>query len=146
MKRIAIAALVIAGGLALAGENRFLGTLRSTGASVSNITNRVTGTLSDGGSGLVTDAFVIPTGAKITVDCDAEAKLLVDSLSVARSGSTKGLRVAATTLLPTSVGPARGTVDAGAGVPPASTAVVSVISTAADAGVNCDLWQRTGNE
>lgn len=146
MKRIAFAALVIAGGLVLAGENRFLGTLRSSGTSVSNLTNQVTGTLSDGGSGLVTDAFGIPAGAKITIDCDAEAKLLVDSLTVARSGTKKGLRVAATTLLPTSVGAALSTVDAGAGLAPSATAVVSVISTAADAGVNCDFWQRTGNE
>jgi hypothetical protein len=124
--------------LAWAGESRFLGTIYSRGTSVTNRTTQAS--LSDGG--LVDNSFWIPFAAKLTMECDGEARLLTDATVVSRDGGTdKGVRVTEDTLFPTSVSGPLGTTDAGL-----PTAIIAIISSASDAGVACDVWQRSGTE
>lgn len=105
-----------------AGENKFLGSIVVSGASVTNFTTAA--------------PFSIPPGGFITIYCDAAVRVLVDNRTVAASGANKGVPVAATTLFPTSVGRQDGSVS---GSP---SAVVAVIGSAA----SCDFWSRSGNE
>lgn len=108
-----------------AGENKYLGVLTSTGTSVNNTSTAV--------------PFSIPAGAKLTLYCDtANGRVLTDQSSVATSGSTKGVPLAATTLFPTSVGAARSSLS---GNP---TALVALISSSGT--TNCDVWARSGDE
>lgn len=142
MKRLIVAAAAfvvgLAATLAFAGESRFLGTIYSRGASASNRTTQVT--LSDGG--LSANDFWVPFGAKLTVYCDGDGRMLTDSLTVSRDGGTnRGIPMVAATLFPTSVSAPLATTDAG--IP---TAVLSVISNADDAGIGCEVWQRSGTE
>lgn len=114
-----------------AGENRILGIITSTGTSVSNFTTAV--------------PFFIPPGAKLTLCCDAAARLLTDQLTVANSGATKGVLVpacssSAPTLFPTSVGSSRGVI----GTPSQQSAGIAMISVTGT--VNCDVFQRLGTE
>lgn len=110
---------------AKAGEFRLLGTITSAGTSVNNATTAV--------------PFAIPPAAKLTLYCDASGRLLTDVTTVATSGATKGVPVAANTLFPTSVG-SQGRVMVSA----TWSALVAWISTTGTA--NCDVWQRTGTE
>ena len=108
-----------------AGENKLLGTITSTGTSVNNTTTAV--------------PFSIPAGAKLTLRCDtANGVLLVDQVSVATSGASKGIPVPGTTLFPTSVGKANGSIS---GNPTAMIALISSTGT-----TNCDVWNRDGLE
>lgn len=144
-QRTALALVIFLGSLvALAGENRFLGTIRSYGNVAA--TNVSTGTYTLADAGFQNIPFVIPSGSRVTLDCNAAARVLTDALTVTRDGGTnKGLRVAATTLLPTSVGANVTTYDGGNGVR-VSTATIAVLSEALDGGVECDVWQRSGTE
>lgn len=107
-----------------AGESRYLGTLTSTGTAVNNTTTAT--------------PFVIPPGARLTVVCDAAARLLTDSTATANSGPTKGVPVGASAVWPTSVGSAKATLNG------ERTAVVAMISQSGTA--NCDVWVRDGTE
>lgn len=109
---------------AVAGENKHLGVVTMTGASVTNVTTVA--------------PFQIPAGAQVTLYCSAAVQVLTDStlVSVGTTG-TKGVPVNATVLFPTSVGRA---ISAVSGNP---TAVIAFIGTAA---VTCDVWARLGNE
>lgn len=108
-----------------AGENAYLGDIVVSGTSLSNFTTAV--------------PFVIPPGAKVTMNCTAAVQYLSDNLSVAVSGATKGLPIGATTNFPTSVGKAKGNIVVG-GVNVQSGAI-SVIGTG-----TCSFWLRDGNE
>lgn len=144
VRLIWIAAACVAAA-AFAGENKFLGTIRSYGNTVA--TNVTTGTYTLADAGFQNVPFRIPAGSKVTLDCNNEARVLTDALNVTRDGGTnKGLRVAASTLLPTSVGAALATYDGGPGAEVVSTAVIAVVSSALDGGVECDVWQRSGTE
>lgn len=110
---------------AMAGESRLLGTLTSTGTSVNNTTTAV--------------PFSIPLGAQVTLYCDAAGRLLTDTGSVALTGATKGVPVAANTYFPTSVG--RQFTLTISGAPSAVLAWISVSGT-----TNCDVWIRAGTE
>lgn len=117
--------LTLASPPALAGEMRYLGVIRSTGTSVNNMTTAA--------------PFVIPPNAKLTLYCDAAGRLLTDSTSVATSGTTKGLPVAASVYFPTSVG----NQNTGA-ISGTTTALIAWISNSGT--TNCDVWQRLGTE
>ena len=108
---------------ALAGENRFLGTITGVGSSLTNLTTAV--------------PFAIPAGAYLTIQCDAAFRILVDSDSTAASGSNTGLPWSANVPLPTSVGRAYAVIPA-TGSP---TAVIAVLVTG-----SCQVWVRSGNE
>lgn len=114
--------LLLAAPLARAGENRHLGSIVVSGASLTNVTTAV--------------PFNIPTNSKVTIYCTAAVQLLVDATVVTTgTAGSKGVFVAALTLFPTSVGPNKGVI----GTTP--TAVIAIIGTA-----TCDVWQRTGTE
>jgi hypothetical protein len=114
-------AVILLSVTATAGENRYLGAIVVSGASLNNTTTAA--------------PFVIPTGAKVTVNCTAAVNMLVDNLSTSTSGATKGLPVSASVNFPTSVGRSLSTISG------QSTAVVAVIGTG-----TCDFWLRDGNE
>lgn len=118
--RIALAAILLSV-TAAAGENRYLGAIVVSANSLNNTTTA--------------SPFVIPAGQKITIVCSAAVNILVDNLSTAASGATKGLPVSAGLIFPTSVGRNLASVS---GVP---TAVVAVFGTG-----TCDIWLRDGNE
>ena len=113
MRRLLLALSLIASP-ALAGE-RYLGTIAASTAK-----NNTEGT-----------AFAIPASAKISVQCDAPAHVLVcQNLSSCTATSTNGIKVAQDALFMTST-PAN---SGGAGY-------VSVVGTA-----NCRVFERAGNE
>ena len=114
-------AVILLSVTATAGENRYLGAIVVAGSSLNNTTTAA--------------PFVIPGGAKITVVCSAAVNMLVDNLSTAASGATKGLPIGANSIFPTSVGKTLTTISG------ASTALVAVIGTG-----TCDIWQRDGSE
>ena len=116
---------------AFAGENRFLGTIASPdGGSFSNYTTAT--------------QFALPTGTKVTMYCDAAARILTDSMTTATSGVNKGLPIAATTLFPTSIGRTVTQIPTTDGGPSAPTGVIAIIPVSGTA--NCDVWQRLGTE
>ncbi len=108
--------------VAQAGENRHLGVITVSGASLTNVTTAV--------------PFNIPVNAYLTLYCTAAVQVLTDATLVT-TGTTgsKGVPVAATTLFPTSVSR---DIAAISGV---RTAVIAIIGTA-----SCDVWQRLGTE
>jgi hypothetical protein len=112
---------VLAASTSFAGENKFLGTVTVSGASLTNLTTAV--------------PFKIPGGAYLTIVCDAAVRILTDNTSVAVSGANTGFPWAATTPLPTSVG------SASANFNGSPSAVIAIIGTG-----NCQVWQRMGNE
>ena len=118
----AVSLFVLFAGPVYAGENRHLGVITVSGASLTNVTTAV--------------PFIIPVNAYLTISCSAAVQMLTDStvVSTATTG-TKGIALAATTLFPTSVGQAR------ASIGNTPTAVIAVIGTGA-----CDVWQRLGTE
>lgn len=124
-QRIALLAALFAVPLvAHAGENRHLGTVTMTGASLTNVTTAV--------------PFNIPANAYLTISCSAAVQMLTDAFVVSTATlGTKGVPIPATALFPTSVGPFRSSI---VGV---QTAVIAFIGTAA---VTCDVWQRLGTE
>ena len=108
-----------------AGENAYLGAIVVSGTSLTNFTTAA--------------PFVIPPGAKITVNCTAAVQYLSDQTAVTASGAGKGLTIPATTNFPTSVGKAKGNiVVGGVNVQSASLAVIGTGT--------CDVWLRDGNE
>lgn len=114
--------LLIVPNPARAGENRHLGAIVVSGASLTNVTTAV--------------PFNIPTNAKLTLYCTAAVQVLTDTLVVTTgTAGTKGVPVAALALFPTSVGPTKSAIS---NVP---TAVIAIIGTA-----TCDVWQRLGTE
>lgn len=119
--RAALAVALVLGLSARAGENRYLGAIVVSGASLTNLTTAA--------------PFAIPPGAKLTVNCGAAVNMLVDNLSTAASGATKGVPIPASTNWPTSCGRALGNVSA---VP---SCVIAVIGTA-----TCGFWLRDGTE
>lgn len=121
MRKILALTLCLSAIATHAGENRYLGAIVVSGASLTNLTTAA--------------PFAIPPGVKITVSCSAAVNMLVDNLSTAASGATKGLPVPASTNFPTSVGRALSTLSSN------PTAVVAVFGTG-----TCDFWQRDGNE
>jgi hypothetical protein len=121
MRHLAATLLCLLALHAHAGENRYLGAIVVSGSSLNNTTTAA--------------PFVIPGGAKITVVCSASVNLLVDNLSTATTGATKGLPIAANSIFPTSVGKTLTTISGQV------TAVIAVIGTA-----TCDVWLRDGNE
>jgi hypothetical protein len=114
-------AVILLSVTATAGENRYLGAIVVSGSSLNNTTTAA--------------PFIIPSGAKVTVVCSAAVNMLVDNMSTATTGSTKGLPIAANAIFPTSVGRNLTTIS-GQG-----TAVIAVIGTA-----TCDVWLRDGSE
>ena len=106
---------------AQAGENKYLGDIVVSGASLTNLSTAA--------------PFAIPGGALLTVNCTAAVNMLVDATSTATSGATKGLPIPASTNFPTSVGKA---ISFLSGLP---TAVVAVIGTG-----TCSFWARSGTE
>lgn len=129
---LGVALATLLGALAWAGESRYLGFINARGVSTTNLTTAA--------------PFAVPFGSKVTLECDAEVRLLTDSLTVSRDGGTdKGVRVPADMLFQTSVGPPKSTFDAGFALPVAVIAVIPT-SAAADSDAGCDVWQRTGTE
>ena len=118
--RLALTVMLLAVS-AKAGENRYLGAIVVSGSSLNNTTTAA--------------PFVIPGGAKITVVCTAAVNILVDNLSTATSGATKGLPVASGAIFPTSVGKTLTTISG------QWTALIAIIGTG-----TCDIWQRSGTE
>lgn len=112
---------------ARAGENKYLGALVSTAAATTNNIVPSSGSI-----------FSIPPGAKLTIVCDAAARLLADNPTTANSGATKGMPIPANTAWPTSVGAAKQPIN---GSPSAQMAMICQSGTC-----NCDVWQRDGNE
>lgn len=113
-----ITLIAVLAATAHAGENRYLGQIVVSAASLTNVTTAA--------------PFTIPPGAKITAFCTAGVNILVDNLVVT---AVTGLPLGASTLFPTSVGRAGATIS---GQP---TAVIAVIGTA-----TCSFWLRDGNE
>lgn len=107
-----------------AGEFKYLGRLTSTGTSVNNTTTAV--------------PFQIPNNAKITIYCDAAARVLHENESTANSGATMGVPIPATTLFASSALSAKVRVS---GVLSAVMAMISISGTS-----NCDVWLRSGTE
>lgn len=117
MRRLLLALCLLASP-ALAGE-RYLGTITAT--TTKNNTDTAA-------------AFGIPAGAKLSVQCDATAYVLVCTSSASCSATTtNGIKVAADQLFTTSTPSS----SAGAGY----VAVVSASGTA-----NCRVFERAGNE
>lgn len=125
MKRLAYL-VVLFPLLALGGESALLGTLVSTGTAVTNATTAT--------------PFVIPPGVKISIQCDATAYVLTDSTTVAASGTTRGVKLAADQLLATSVGVSKNIVV----ISSDKSAQVAMISSSGTA--NCFVYSRAGNE
>ncbi len=121
MKKLALLAALLAAP-AFAGENKHLGAIVVSGASLTNFTTAA--------------PFTIPPGSLITIYCTAGVQMLVDNFTVSTGTlGTKGIFVPSSQLFPTSVGKQNGTIS---GVP---SAVVAIIGTG-----TCDFWQRSGNE
>lgn len=121
MKKLALLAALLAAPC-LAGENKHLGAIVVSGASLTNFTT--------------VSPFTIPPGSLITIYCTAGVQMLVDNFTVSTGTlGTKGIFVPSSQLFPTSVGKQNGTIS---GVP---SAVVAIIGTG-----TCDFWQRSGNE
>jgi len=117
-----LVALVLLPRVAAAGENTHVGVITAAGSSINNLTTAV--------------PFRIPPGAKVTLYCTAAMQVLVDNTAVSTGTTgTKGVPIAATTLFPTSVGRANGSIGG------TTTAVIAVIGTG-----SCDVWLRDGNE
>lgn len=107
---------------AFAGE-KYLGTIAGTsGPTAKNNSSTAT-------------PFVIPSMAKITVQCDATAYVATD---VVTATATNGVQVNSGTMLPTSVG------SNALSVSSTPSAVVSVIGSSG--AVNCKVFERRGNE
>lgn len=122
MRKLALLLTFLVASAAHAGENRHLGAIVVSGASLTNLTTAA--------------PFAIPPGALITISCTASVQILVDNFVVSTGTTgTKGVPIPATTLFPTSVGKQNGTVS---GV---ASAIIAIIGTA-----TCDVWQRVGNE
>jgi hypothetical protein len=119
--RLALAVALALGLSVQAGENKYLGAIVVSGASLTNLTTAA--------------PFAIPPGAKFTVNCTAAVNMLVDNLSTSTSGATKGLPIPASTNFPTSCGRALGAVNN------SPSCVVAITGTA-----TCDAWLRDGNE
>ena len=117
-----MAAMVLISPSAHAGENKHLGVIVVSGSSLNNMTTAA--------------PFRIPPGEKITLYCTAAVQVLTDSTVVSTGTTgTKGVPVGATTLFPTSVGQAQGSISG------TQTAVIAIIGTA-----SCDVWLRLGTE
>jgi len=117
----ALSAALLAATPAQAGENRYLGAIVVSGASLTNATTAA--------------PFVIPAGSKVTVSCTASVFMLVDNTVATASGAGKGLPIPASTNFPTSVGSQRAVI---LGQP---SALVAVIGTG-----TCEFWLRSGSE
>lgn len=107
-----------------AGELRYLGRLTSTGTSVNNTTTAA--------------PFAIPPMSKLTIYCDAAARILHENESTANSGATMGVPLPATTLFSSSSGTRKATVAS------AGSSLLAMISVSGT--VNCDVWLRSGTE
>lgn len=104
-------------------ENAFLGEIIVAGASLTNLTT--------------VTPFVIPPGAKISVNCTAGVRMLSDQTVVTTAGAapTRGQQVPASTNFPTSVGKAKARLNS------QDTALLAVIGTG-----TCEVHQRIGTE
>ena len=125
MKQRALTFALLLSCSAWAGEIKYLGRLTSTGASVNNSTTAV--------------PFAIPVMAKLTLYCDAAARILHESETTSLAGADMGVPLPATTLCSSSSG-GRNTIRI-SGVLSAFLAMIPVTGT-----VNCDVWLRTGTE
>ena len=105
-----------------AGENKYLGAVVVSGASLTNLTTAA--------------PFAIPPGAYLTINCTAAIQYLADSTVVTTSGAGKGLPIPASTNFPTSVGKGLSYFPANS-----PTALIAFIGTG-----TCDIWQRSGLE
>ena len=114
-----------------AGENKYLGAIVSPDGGSFNNTTTAT-------------PFLINNGIKVTMDCDAAARVLTDASATALTGSTKGVRVALTTLFPTSVGKFLTTVTSTDGGLAGPTSLIAIIPVSG--GATCDVWARLGTE
>lgn len=122
MKALSLAiAIALVALPASAGENRWLGAIVVSGASLTNLTTAA--------------PFIIPAGQKVTVNCSAAVNMLVDNQAATASGAGMGLPIPASTNFPTSVGKAIGLLN---GSP---TAVVAVLGTG-----TCNYFLRDGTE
>jgi len=119
--RLALAVALALGLSVQAGENKYLGAIVVSGASLTNLTTAA--------------PFAIPPGSAFTVNCTAAVNMLVDNLSTAASGANFGLPIPANTNFPSSCGRALGNVS---GNP---SCVVAVFGTA-----SCSYWLRDRTE
>ena len=121
MKRAAYVVSFVA--LCAWAGDRYLGTITSTGSSVN--------------AGSTSSPFSIPTGAKLTVQCDATTYLNTDTKTAVTSSN--GVKLSADQAWQTSTG--YQTVTNDGGVP---SSIVNVISSSGT--VNCKVFQRLGTE
>lgn len=110
--------------MAAVGEFRLLGTIVSAGASVSNISTAA--------------PFSIPPLTSLTLQGDAAFHVLVDNNTVAVSGASRGVKVAADAIFQTAVG-ARHTVVLSS-IPSAVVAIIPVTGAA-----NVFVYERRQN-
>lgn len=112
---------------AFAGE-QLLGTITSTGTSVTNATTAL--------------SFNIYPTAKLSLQCDAIVYVATDATTVS---STTGVKLAADVLFPTAVAGWNVTVlPADGGTTARTSARVAVISASGTA--NCKVFERSGKE
>lgn len=121
LTRLAALAACLAVTAPRAGENRWLGAIVVSGASLTNATTAA--------------PFVIPPMAKITVNCSAAVNMLVDATAATTSGAGMGVPVPASTNFPTSVGQRLIVISN------TPSGLVAVIGTG-----TCNFWLRDGNE
>ncbi len=135
-----IAAFLLLASTAFAGE-RYLGIIYAT------TTKSNASASPDGGTawlnGGLTQPFVIPTLALVSLQCSADMWVATDATSAT---ATNGVYVPTNTLFPTSVGEVKATLSTDAGVKTA-TAVISILPVYNDGGyLNCKVFERKGNE
>ena len=139
MKKLVLLCLIAT--TALAGE-RYIGIIY-TSTSKSNASASP-----DGGTAwLVEDAltqpFVIPSRALVSLQCNADMYVATDSTTAT---ALNGVYVPTNTLFPTSVGANKATLSTDAGVK-TPTAVISILPTYNDGGyLYCRVFERMGNE
>lgn len=117
-----VAVLCLAASTGFAGE-KYLGVIAGTGGPTAKNNSSTAA------------PFVIPSMAKITVQCDADAYVATD---VTTATSSNGVKVLQDSVFPTSVGSNLTTVSS------TRSAVLSVIGVSG--AVNCKVFERRGNE
>ncbi len=138
MKKLLLLCLIATS--AFAGE-RLLGVIYATTTKSNASANPDGGTAWEDGTGV--QPFVIPSLAKVSLQCNADFYVATDSTTAT---AANGVYVATNTLFPTSVGEAKATLSTDAGVKK-PTAVISILPIYNDAGFNgCKVFERKGNE
>jgi len=121
MKKL-VAVFCLLTSTAFAGE-KYLGTIAGTGGPTSK------------NNSSTASPFVIPSMAKVTLQCDADAYVATDTTTAT---STVGVKVTQDSVFPTSVGSNLTTVSS------TKSAIIAVIGVSG--AVNCKVFERRGNE